>query len=612
MRRCRLPVHRRVDAARRRSPRPWSRSPSSALGLLAVGDLLEPEPRRPPRRSPQVPPATAHRPGLDAYYAQQLDVGRRARAASAPTCGCRSTTPSPTATPSTVARARVPAADRVAADRVARRQPRRARRVGRGLRAGRRHHRRDGRCAGASTSSASTRAASGGRRPSTASATAELDDFLGFDPTPDDAGRGAGVRRQTPQASPQGAAKNAGPLLGTCRPSTRPRTWTCCARRSARSSSTTSASPTAPTSARRMPTCSPSASAASSSTGSWRPTSPRRRSTSARPRASRPRPAPGRSSASTRATARSAPRSTRACRGSATSSPGSTTQPLPATGDPAVAQLTEGWASIGIAAAMYDQGMWRRLAEALRDARRRQRRRAHGPRQHLRRPPARGRLQRQHHGGHLRGQLPRQARDGPDVEDARGCGGGAEVEAPTWGPFLVWCLADRAASWPVETERSSEPPQKVIAEGAPPIVVVGTTRDPATPYEWSERLARPARARRRSSPTTVTGTRHTRGQRLRRQADRRVLRQGHGAAGRPALLTRPTRAGPSGHAVGMPSARRPCLWGLGRSVSGWVLHVRRAGPGAAARVCGGRFRDGRGLFVYSFGVLDPRVGTTPL
>jgi hypothetical protein len=31
--------------------------------------------------------------------------------------------------------------------------------------------------------------------------------------------------------------------------------------------------------------------------------------------------------------------------------------------------------------------------------------------------------------------------------------------------------------------------QAVRAEGIPPIVVVGTTRDPATPYAWAEALA---------------------------------------------------------------------------------------------------------------------------
>jgi hypothetical protein len=29
----------------------------------------------------------------------------------------------------------------------------------------------------------------------------------------------------------------------------------------------------------------------------------------------------------------------------------------------------------------------------------------------------------------------------------------------------------------------------ITAEGAPPIVVVGTTGDPATPYHWAEALA---------------------------------------------------------------------------------------------------------------------------
>jgi pimeloyl-ACP methyl ester carboxylesterase len=42
--------------------------------------------------------------------------------------------------------------------------------------------------------------------------------------------------------------------------------------------------------------------------------------------------------------------------------------PLPRTGDDAVPRLTEGWASLGIAAAMYDQGSWRILVDAMTDA----------------------------------------------------------------------------------------------------------------------------------------------------------------------------------------------------------------------------------------------------
>ena len=80
--------------------------------------------------------------------------------------------------------------------------------------------------------------------------------------------------------------------------------------------------------------------------------------------------------------------------------------------------------------------------------------------------------------------------DKPESDTSRTHAAAAEAattEAPTWGPFLMWSSLT-CGSWPVETERSSEPPAKVSAEGAPPIVVVGTTRDPATPYEWSVRL----------------------------------------------------------------------------------------------------------------------------
>src|SRR5690625_6936788 len=41
------------------------------------------------------------------------------------------------------------------------------------------------------------------------------------------------------------------------------------------------------------------------------------------------------------------------------------------------------------------------------------------------------------------------------------------------------------ADWPYETQRT---PAAVSASGAAPILVVGTTRDPATPYEWSVSL----------------------------------------------------------------------------------------------------------------------------
>ena len=40
--------------------------------------------------------------------------------------------------------------------------------------------------------------------------------------------------------------------------------------------------------------------------------------------------------------------------------------------------------------------------------------------------------------------------------------------------------------WPAETENIRVP---VTAAGADPIMVIGTTGDPATPYQWAESLA---------------------------------------------------------------------------------------------------------------------------
>jgi pimeloyl-ACP methyl ester carboxylesterase len=74
-------------------------------------------------------------------------------------------------------------------------------------------------------------------------------------------------------------------------------------------------------------------------------------------------------------------------------------------------------------------------------------------------------------------------------------GGLAEVQralprytkaAPTWGRFLAWSELP-CAYWPVKDGGHPEP---LRAAGSGPIVVVGTTRDPATPYAWAQGLAR--------------------------------------------------------------------------------------------------------------------------
>ncbi|TQM71861.1 alpha/beta hydrolase family protein [Actinomadura hallensis] len=61
----------------------------------------------------------------------------------------------------------------------------------------------------------------------------------------------------------------------------------------------------------------------------------------------------------------------------------------------------------------------------------------------------------------------------------------AEKSAPRFGPFVVWGGVP-CVYWPTQ---SAPEPKPLTANGADPILVVGTTRDPATPYKWSENLA---------------------------------------------------------------------------------------------------------------------------
>lgn len=61
----------------------------------------------------------------------------------------------------------------------------------------------------------------------------------------------------------------------------------------------------------------------------------------------------------------------------------------------------------------------------------------------------------------------------------------AKKVAPLFGQFVVWGTLP-CAYWPVQ---NTQQPRPLHAEGAKPILVVGTTRDPATPYKWAQSLA---------------------------------------------------------------------------------------------------------------------------
>lgn len=60
-----------------------------------------------------------------------------------------------------------------------------------------------------------------------------------------------------------------------------------------------------------------------------------------------------------------------------------------------------------------------------------------------------------------------------------------EKASPVFGEGLAWSALN-CAYWPVEAKGSAH---RIEAKGAAPIVVTGTTRDPATPYHWARALS---------------------------------------------------------------------------------------------------------------------------
>ncbi len=156
--------------------------------------------------------------------------------------------------------------------------------------------------------------------------------------------------------------------------------------------------------------------------------------------------------------------------------------PLP-TGDGA-RPLTEAQATTGVIQAMYADFLWPRLRTALADARAGDGSALLG-------------LSDDYYGREADGGYPNlmfanmavNCLDlpapfaGPD--DAARAVPDFERASPRFGRDMAW-MALTCAYWPV---RPTGTPHTVRAAGAAPIVVVGTTRDPATPYGWARALA---------------------------------------------------------------------------------------------------------------------------
>ncbi|MET7321282.1 alpha/beta hydrolase [Streptomyces sp. NPDC005549] len=159
-------------------------------------------------------------------------------------------------------------------------------------------------------------------------------------------------------------------------------------------------------------------------------------------------------------------------------------RPLSA-GDADGRKLTESLATTGVIAAMYDEGAWQQLRESLTTA--------------MKEKDGAGLLvlsdsyyEREADGGYSNLMFANAAVNCLDLpaafsspDEVRDALPEFEKASPVFGEGLAWSSLN-CAYWPV---KPTGEPHRIEAAGATPIVVVGTTRDPATPYRWAEALS---------------------------------------------------------------------------------------------------------------------------
>ena len=158
-------------------------------------------------------------------------------------------------------------------------------------------------------------------------------------------------------------------------------------------------------------------------------------------------------------------------------------KPLPLN-DPYVKQLTEGWGSLGIAEAMYDQALWPELTDALRAAFAGK----GSPLMKLANEYAHRSDRGSYSDNLMQAIYPVSCLDRADSRNLAHYESDARTlsaSAPTWGALLAWGSIP-CGYWSVP---ANNVPKKISAAGSGPILVVGTTRDPATPYKWAQALA---------------------------------------------------------------------------------------------------------------------------
>ena len=108
-----------------------------------------------------------------------------------------------------------------------------------------------------------------------------------------------------------------------------------------------------------------------------------------------------------------------------------------------------------------------------------------------------------------------------------------EKASPVFGKVFAWALTSCTGFRP----RAEEKTPVIHAQGAAPIVVIGTTRDPATPYRWAVHLAASPRLGRAGHPQRRRPHRLPHRQRLHRRPRPRLPGLRRRTGRRHALLT---------------------------------------------------------------------------
>ncbi|MDF5759083.1 alpha/beta hydrolase [Spongiactinospora sp. TRM90649] len=146
-------------------------------------------------------------------------------------------------------------------------------------------------------------------------------------------------------------------------------------------------------------------------------------------------------------------------------------------------QITEAWASLGVITPLYDRRSWPALRQALSTA-------FKGEGTALLRMAdiLVDRRQDGTYSNQAEANMAINCVDGkfPQSTDAfTEAAERAAKDAPRFGESVMWGSLP-CAFWPA---RATPAPDPLEAKGAPPILVVGTERDPATPYRWAKALA---------------------------------------------------------------------------------------------------------------------------